>query len=65
MPPTYRTTITVWLEHETHPGELDAIANAIRQLRGVSEVHTQPRMHPIASRRRQMHLAYDEYGQLK
>jgi hypothetical protein len=74
MPPTFRTTITVWLEHEPHPGEADAIANAIRQLRGVSEVHMQPRAaeHPISSRRRQMRLPYDpssaracidEYGQ--
>lgn len=67
MPPTFRTTLTVWLEHEPLPGESDAIANAIRQLRGVSEVHLQPRAtaeHPIASRRRQMRLSnVDEYGQ--
>ena len=40
----YTQTITVVLEHEAlSAAELHSLVAAIRQLRGVSEVHVQPR----------------------
>ena len=41
----YSLTITVVLEHDAlHPAELQSLAAAIRHMRGVSEVHVNPRV---------------------